>query len=128
MQDVRTTVLDSLRGAGYGSYSQYAEPVITALEGRERDISGVLIEYATRQGMTRGQVEQALAQAGMAIPGGGAAAVPSTPQAWAGPTQSGATPAAPQESSGDPVAAALRDIQQTLSGLVQFARDNGYSG
>ena len=124
MQDVRTTVLDTLNSAGYGSYQQYAEPVITALVNRERDISGVLIEYATQQGMSRENVEQALAQAGMAVPA--AAAQPFSVASGASVSE---TPAPPStEGTGDPVADALRDIQNTLSGLVQFARNNGYTG
>lgn len=125
MQDVRTTVLDTLRGSGYGQYAQYAEPVITALVNRERDICGVLIEYAAQQGVSREQAEQALAQAGMAVP---ASAPQPAPSMASGSQVSTPAPTAEAEGDRDPVAEALRDIQSTLAGLTAFARENGYQG
>lgn len=118
MQNVRDTVLDTLRVAGYGSYSQYAEPVITALEGREADICGVLIEYATQQGMSRTNVESALRQAGMNVP---------VPQDVPAPAPA-AVPMQSTENTGDPVLDALREIQNSIAGLTAFARENGYRG
>jgi len=130
MQDVRTTVSEALNASGYGQYAQYAEPVVTALVNRERDICGVLIEYATQQGLSRAQAEQALAQAGMAVPVAAAQSQPPPRPAPAGFPGSVPAPAAASqtEGTGDPVADALRDIQNTLAGLTAFARENGYSG
>lgn len=120
MTSVRDTVLTSLRQAGYGSYASYAEPVITALEGRERDISGVLIEYATQRGMDRNEATQAMTQAGLTAP---------QPQPVMQTMQAGQdVPAQAAGNVNDEVLAALRDVQQTMSGLVAFARRNGYTG
>lgn len=126
MDTLRETVSNSMRSAGYAQYAQYAEPVITALEGRERDICGVLIEFGTRAGASRADVEDALRNAGMTLPGTTyAAASPTTTTATTpGAVQRDDTPDGPE----DPVLVAIRDMQNTLAGLVGFARENGYRG
>jgi hypothetical protein len=123
MQDVRSTVVDTMRNHGLDGYIGRAEPVITALVNRERDICGVLIEYATQQGLSRQNAAQALAQAGLAVPGGGPVgmavqeAVDPAPQSFA-----------PNDAPQDEIMAALRQMQETVGSLVQFARENGYRG
>jgi hypothetical protein len=145
MQDVRSTVLETLDRSGYGSYTQYAEPVITALVNRERDICGVLIEYATREGMDRNAIERALAHTGMAVPSGptpvqqASAPVQQTQQQpWQQPQQQSQSYAAQpptqqpqqnqQQGEESSVQQMLGQIQNTLSGLVAFARNHGFNG
>jgi|SoiMethySBSTD1v2_1073268.scaffolds.fasta_scaffold08041_10 hypothetical protein len=127
MQDVRSTITQAMQNYGLSQYVGQAEPVITALVNRERDICGVLIEFATQQGLPRERAEQALQHAGLATPGPTmstqSAYVPAQPQSQV--TETAFTPNdAPQEE----IMAALRGLQETVAGLTAFARENGYQG
>lgn len=110
MTTIQETVDQSLSAAGYGSYGQYARPVVTALVDREQQIVGRLIEFAQSTDLDVEQVRGALQECGMHMP---PAPVAETTQA----------PAA----EGD-LAATLGRIEQALTGLTAFARQNGYNG
>lgn len=119
MTTINETVEQTLRGAGYGQYMSYAQPVVTALVDREHRIVGELITFARQNGLSEEQARSALSSCGMEVP-----AVRAVPTA-ATPMQ---TADAPGDTEADPVLRMLGDIQTTLAGLTQFARDNGYTG
>lgn len=110
MTTINETVEQTMRNRGYGSYMSYAEPVITALVNREQEICGHLIRFGTEQGLAEDQTRDLLRNVGMAVP----EPEPETTQA--------------PQAEGNDLAAVLSRIENTLSGLTQFARDNGYNG
>jgi hypothetical protein len=107
---IQETVDQSLAAAGYGSYGQYARPVVTALVDREQNIVGRLIEFANNSDLDTDAVRTALAEAGLHMP----PAPQATMQATGG-------------NDGD-LAQVLAQINQTLQGLSSFARQHGYNG
>lgn len=114
MSTINQTVTETLAATGYGSYNQYAAPVVTALVNREQEIVGRLLTFAEQTDLDVDTVRTALGEAGMHMP----------PQAAQAPqTADGGTAGA----TGD-LAATLGRIEQALSGLTQFARQNGYGG
>lgn len=68
MQDIRTTVTESLTSAGYGSYTSYAAPVIAALEARQQEQADLLTQFAVQQGMSEAQAKAALQGVGLVDP------------------------------------------------------------
>jgi hypothetical protein len=119
------TVQTTLRSAGYGSYSQYATPVVTALVDREQQIVGRLIEFAQSTDLDVDRVRTALADAGMHMPptrlmNVAAPATEATPRMDGDPAQSEATE--------QDLTAVLGRIEEALSGLTGFAREHGYRG
>lgn len=111
MTTINETVTSTMRARGYDSYMSYAAPVVTALVDREHQICGHLIRFGQTKGLSENEVREALRECGMEVP---------VPQ----PAQS--AQAAPAESND--LATVLSRIENTLSGLTQFARDNGYTG
>jgi hypothetical protein len=117
LSTIEETVASTLNERGQSGYSQYAAPVVTALVNREQQIVGHLIEFARQQDLNVDAVREALTEAGMHMPP--PAAVPdSTPRMDGDPAQ---------QDSND-LGAVLGRIEETLSGLVGFARENGYRG
>ena len=114
MSTIHEVVHQSLQRSGRSQYADYAAPVVTDLVNREHQIVGQLIQFGTQQGLSENAVREALTNCGMEVPA--VRAVPET------------TMAEPMTDSDDPVVRMLTDIQNQLSGLTQFARDNGYSG
>jgi len=123
---INETVDQSLRQAGYEGYSSYARPVVTALVSREQEIAGRLIEYAQRTDLNVDAVREALTGVGMHMPQAAppAAQAPPRPAPAGFPTEAQAPPATTE---GD-IGTVLGRIEETLSGLVGFARENGYRG
>jgi DNA-binding phage protein len=117
MSSIQETVSESLRQQNLGHYAQHAAPVVTALEGRERQICEDLINFATSQGMDRETVRRAISETGMTMPA--LVAVGTVASA-------DATNQTPSQDSD--VLQVLSQINAQLSGLTQFARDNGYQG
>lgn len=117
MSTIQETVDQSLSAAGYGSYGQYARPVVTALVDREQQIVGRLIEFAQHSDLNVDEVRNALTQAGMMMP---PAPEPTPAQGWNQTVD-------PASGEGD-LAGTLARIEQALTGLTQFARQNGYNG
>lgn len=64
---IRDTVLGSLPPEASG-YARYAEPVILALEERERDITAQVCDAAVETGMSRDEVLSTLTSAGLTPP------------------------------------------------------------
>lgn len=62
---VREFVTRQLRDGGMGSYVRDAEPVIAALEQREREQVDTLSEFAVNKGLTREAVTDLLIEVGM---------------------------------------------------------------
>ena len=114
MSSIQETVDTSLSAAGYGQYGQYAAPVVTALVNREQQIVGRLIEVAQNTDLDTAAVRDVLQEIGMHMP---PAPVENTQ------TPFDATPAP----EGD-LAGTLGRIEQALTGLTAFARQNGYNG
>lgn len=106
---IQDTVQQSLNSAGYGSYQQYAAPVVTALVNREQEIVGRLIQFAEGSDLDVNAVRQALDECGMHMP-----AQQQNQQATSGETPD--------------LAQTLVNINNTLAGLAQFARQHGYQG
>jgi hypothetical protein len=104
---INETVEQSLASAGYGTYMSYARPVVAALVNREQEICGHLIRFGTEQGLAENQVRDLLSNIGMEVP------IPETE---------------PDAEPEDDVSSVLSRIEQSLAGLTQFARDNGYTG
>jgi hypothetical protein len=110
---INETVNQSLRQAGYGSYGQYAAPVVSALVDREQQIVGQLIQFATQNGLSEEQARDTLRNIGMEVP---------TPQPQM-------TQQSQQQGQGDgDLAATLSRIEQALSGMDRWARTQGYNG
>ena len=65
MQDVRTTINDSLRNAGLSEYREQAEPVIRALEAREQEIVRGLVEAGRRLGGRESDIRAICGDLGM---------------------------------------------------------------
>lgn len=65
--NVRETVLDAMKTAGLGGYETQAGPIITALEQRESEAVGNLIDYAVDQGLGRDDARRAIANCGFEI-------------------------------------------------------------
>lgn len=119
MTSINETVQQSLASAGYGAYGQYAQPVVTALVDREQRLVGQIVEYATQQGLSRGDAEGILRGIGMEVP---------APQpVQAPPFEQGGGDQPTAEGDGE-LAAVLGRIEEALSGLTAFARENGYRG
>ena len=108
MSTINEVVQRSLTDAGYGGYSQYARPVVTALVDREHQIAGQIIEYARTQGLDEEDARAALAEVGMEVP-----PEPGEAEATEDPSDLGGV---------------LGRIEEALSGLTQFAREHGYRG
>jgi hypothetical protein len=111
LTSINETVTQTMTDRGYQSYLSYAQPVVTALVNREQEICGHLIQFATQNGLSEEQARDTLRNIGMEVP---------TPQPMQQSEQE-----QPQQ---DDLAAVLSRIENTLSGLTQFARDNGYNG
>lgn len=117
MTTISETVLGTLRERGYGQYSSYATPVIDALVQREASIVDNIMEFATAQGLSREQAREACRTAGLSVP---------DPEPT--PITQG------QEGGGDLAAtlarieAGMNSMNQQVSSLTRFARDNGYTG
>lgn len=109
MSTIQETIQQSLQDAGYGGYRQYAQPVVTALVDREQRIAGRLIEFAQNSDLDVDAVKSALQECGMTMP-------VETQQDTATAT------------SDDSLAQTLGRIEQALTGLTAFARQNGYTG
>lgn len=108
---INETVTAALQERGYSSYMEYARPVVQRLVDREHNIVGELIRFGTQNGLSEQQVTEALRNCGMEVPQ---------------PEAESETEQAPT-AEGD-LTAVLSRIENTLSGLTQFARDNGYRG
>lgn len=68
MTTIQETVDQSLRSAGYGSYSTYARPVVDALVTREQGMFSELLVAGRSLGASESQVRDALIAVGMAEP------------------------------------------------------------
>lgn len=107
MSTIRETVAAALRNSGREGYLSYAQPVIAALENREREIAEALLAFVIDQDQDDDAVRDTLAEAGMTLP----EPEPEEEQA--------AT-----NGQGD-VAALLSRINERLDGLEQVARSRG---
>jgi|SRR5215468_6582230 len=109
-----------MRDRGLGTYAVQARPIIEVLLERERRLSEAIIDFAVAEGMEEQAARDSLRGLGMEVRSQQPVAV------MTGTVASAA--AANAENPDDPVAVALARINQTLDGLTQFARANGYRG
>jgi hypothetical protein len=118
MTSIEETIRASLTQHGYDSPAvlEYAVPVITALENRERRITTTLLAYATAEGFNVEAVRQALDNAGLVVP------------------RTGVTPGMPddpfvdQPLTGQHLAETLERLSRQIDSLTTFARANGFRG
>lgn len=101
--NVRETVHNALLIHGLSSYERQAEPVVAALEEREREIASSLIAFATGKGLSRTEAERAISEAGLSVP----------------------TPEATTVAEGD-LASEVSSLKSTVERLVGFAQRHGY--
>lgn len=115
---IQETVNSALQSNGLGSYMNHARPVVSALQAREADIADSLISFATSQGLGEEDATAALRQTGMFM----REVIPPTPVP-------GTVASADGQNTGDAdLAQVLRNINETLTSLSQFARSNGWRG
>jgi hypothetical protein len=74
MSTIRETIEGRLREAGLSNYARQAEPVVTALEEREADISMRLADYAVDKGLSSNEATELLSSLGMQIRSNGTTA------------------------------------------------------
>lgn len=126
---IEQTCATALNAAGLGSYISQARPVVTRLVEREENLARDLITWAGQHGLPEDQARQMLHAYGMHVPQLVSVQTFSgdAPQQAAPPV--GTVASAQQQNEGtDPLAQTLARIEQTLNGLTQFARENGYQG
>lgn len=117
MTTINDTVNQAMNTAGLSGYTQHVAPVVTALVDREQRIVGSIIEVAQQSDLDVSAVRQTLANAGLHMP---AEPVAQQPLDAVGVN-------VPAGTEGD-LARVLARIDQTLNGLVGFARNHGYNG
>lgn len=103
---IRQTVANALRATGYGSYMEYADPVIEALTAREAKLSGELIDFGVDSGGDESEIRSYLSEIGMNV-----------------------SPVSPEVDVDSVITTdALREIGEQLRALTEFARANGFRG
>jgi hypothetical protein len=65
---IQETVATALRNSGREGYLSYAQPVIAALEDRERGMAEALMAFGADQDLDEDTVRDTLAEAGMTLP------------------------------------------------------------
>jgi hypothetical protein len=124
---IQETVQDALASSGYGQYASYAQPVVTALVNREQEIVGQLIQFAERADLDVEAVRSTFADAGLHMPTPPTQNIAAAPPPRPAPAGFAEDTAATPDAAPD-LAATLARIEQTLTGLTSFARENGYRG
>lgn len=121
MTTINDTVAEAMNANGLSGYTSHVAPVVTALVNREQQIVGSIIEVARNSDLDVNTVRTTLANAGLHMP----AEAPAAPAAPAATEASGQTVGGAVDAG---LAQVLNRIDQTLNGLVAFARRNGYNG
>lgn len=111
---IDAVVQRSLRDSGYGSYFSYAGAVVEALQKRERGIAEMLVDYAVDAGADQVEIRSYLREIGMTV-------------AEDDPEPEDGESAEPEDVL-TRIDARLNSLVETVDGLAQFARNNGYRG
>lgn len=95
-------------------YSNYVEPVVTALEEREHEIAETLITVATDRGLSASEAKAVVEGAGLTL----------RPEPEPEPE-----PEPVAEQGGQDIASIVRQaVAEATRPLVEFARSHGYRG
>lgn len=115
--NVAEIVTETLQSEGRAQYVSYASGVISAIEEKVDGAVAHLTDFAVSRGLSEEQIESVLIEAGLVTPEPEAEQVEEFETIGEGIDAVIAT-----------IAASMQEVNQTLNGLVGFARNHGFRG